>query len=183
VLLAEAGSLPPDFAANEATAAPVDEGPGADAVVLSPAGVPVGLELPRLGVDAPVDPVGLIGRELQVPDDGNRVGWWTGSVVAGSPSGSTVLDGHIDTPQGPGALSAMTDIEPQDLVVVTVAGGASVSYRVTVRRSYPKADGLPPEVFGDADGPPRLVLITCGGRYDFGRAEYDDNVVVTAVPA
>lgn len=148
-----------------------------------PAGVPIAVRLPRLGVRAPVDPVGTTDGELQVPEDGNRLGWWTGSVVAGSPSGSTVVDGHIDTPQGRGVFYHLKDIRADDLVVVTVAGGATVTYRVTERRTYAKAGGLPAEVFGDAHGPHRLVLITCGGTYDVAAATYDDNVVVTAVPA
>ena len=31
-------------------------------------------------------------------------------------------------------------------------------------------------------GPPRLVLVTCGGRYDAARRTYEDNVVVQARP-
>lgn len=145
-------------------------------------GVPTTVRLTRLGVQAPVDPVGLSNGELKVPDDGNRLGWWTGSVLAGSTAGTTVIDGHIDTPQGRGVFFHLKDIQPDDEIVVGVAGGATVTYRVTERRTYAKAGGLPPEVFGDAHGAPRLVLITCGGPYDAVRAEYDDNVVVTAVP-
>ncbi|WP_420122165.1 class F sortase, partial [Nakamurella sp.] len=147
-----------------------------------PVGVPTTVHLTRLGVQAPVDPVGLKDGELQVPDDGNRLGWWTGSVLAGSAAGTTVIDGHIDTPQGRGVFYHLKDIQPDDEIVVGVAGGATVTYRVTERRTYAKAGGLPPEVFGDAHGAARLVLITCGGPYDAVRAEYDDNVVVTAVP-
>jgi sortase (surface protein transpeptidase) len=77
----------------------------------------------------------------------------------------------------------LKDVQAHDDVMVTVAGGATVTYRVVERRTYAKADGLPAEVFGDAAGSPRLVLITCGGRYDFTQASYDDNVVVIAVPA
>lgn len=186
VVAAPVASLP----TGPASTAPADAGAavgGAPAstptVAPIPVGVPTTVRLPRLGVQAPVDPVGVADGELQVPEDGNRLGWWTGSVVAGSPSGSTVIDGHIDTPRGRGVFYNLKDIRADDLVVVTVAGGASVTYRVTERRTYAKADGLPPEVFGHANEPHRLVLITCGGRYDVAQATYDDNVVVTAVPA
>ena len=172
-----------------AESAPATAAGGSDAASAArsaapiPVGVPVGLQLPRLGVQAPVDPVGVVDGELQVPEDGKRLGWWVGSVAAGGKSGTTVIDGHIDTPQGRGAFYQLQHVEAHDQVVVTVAGGATVTYWVTERRTYAKADGLPPEVFGDAAGPPRLVLITCGGRYDAATASYDDNVVVVAVPA
>jgi hypothetical protein len=41
---------------------------------------------------------------------------------------------------------------------------------------------LPPEVFA-VGGPPRLVLITCGGAFDRRTRNYADNVVVFAEPA
>jgi hypothetical protein len=40
---------------------------------------------------------------------------------------------------------------------------------------------LPPEVFA-VGGPPRLVLITCGGAFDRRTRNYADNVVVVAEP-
>ncbi len=147
-----------------------------------PAGIPIGFALPRLDVQAPIDPVGQMDGELEVPEDIRRLGWWTGSAAAGGASGTTVLDGHIDSPQGRGVFFHLQEVEPDDQVVLTVAGGATVTYRVTERRSYHKADGLPAEVFASTEQP-KLVLITCGGRYDFAQASYDDNIVVIAVPA
>jgi hypothetical protein len=32
-------------------------------------------------------------------------------------------------------------------------------------------------------GRPRLVLVTCGGRFETGTGRYRDNIVVTAVPS
>ena len=34
----------------------------------------------------------------------------------------------------------------------------------------------------DRGGAARLVLITCGGRFDQASLSYDDNIAVTAVP-
>jgi hypothetical protein len=33
-----------------------------------------------------------------------------------------------------------------------------------------------------ADGPPQLVLVTCGGEFDRRTGNYADNVIVTAAP-
>lgn len=161
-------------------AAPPADVPTSEAPV--GAGIPVDFALPRLDVQAPIDPVGLTDGELEVPEDIRRLGWWTGSAAAGGSSGTTVIDGHIDSPQGRGVFYHLQEVQPDDQVVLTVAGGGTATYRVTERRSYVKADGLPPEVFATSDQP-RLVLITCGGRYDFAKASYDDNIVVIAVPA
>ncbi|TKV60372.1 class F sortase [Nakamurella flava] len=162
--------------------APAPTTPSPTAAAPVPAGIPVGFALPRLDVQAPIDPVGQVDGELEVPEDIRRLGWWTGSAAAGGSAGTTVLDGHIDSPQGRGVFFHLQEVEPDDEVVLTVAGGATVTYKVTERRSYHKADGLPAEVFASTDQP-KLVLITCGGRYDFAQASYDDNIVVIAVPA
>ena len=44
-----------------------------------------------------------------------------------------------------------------------------------------KADLPLDEVF-QRSGPPRLVLITCGGPFDRTTGSYQENIVVTAVP-
>ena len=48
--------------------------------------------------------------------------------------------------------------------------------------SIPKKKLPIDDVFA-TDGSPRLTLITCGGYYDRSNGGYQDNVVVTAVPA
>ena len=58
---------------------------------------------------------------------------------------------------------------------------SSVRYRVAAVRTYPKQTGIPPDVFTRA-GSPRLVLITCGGPFDSATGNYEDNVVLYAVP-
>ena len=64
------------------------------------------LALPRLGVDAPVQAVGVgPDRLLAVPDDPRTLGWWRGGATPGDAAGSVVVDGHVDSAErGPGAL-------------------------------------------------------------------------------
>lgn len=144
---------------------------------------PVRLRLPRLHVDAPVLPVsvGLDGL-LGVPDNPHQLGWWSGSGRPGMPSGSVVIDGHVDSAAlGPGALFRLSEARPGDEVVITNAAGGSARYTVAARRSYPKTSLPVAEVFA-ADVGPRLVLLTCGGPFDQATRHYADNVVVYAVP-
>jgi hypothetical protein len=162
-------------------------GPAAGNAVDEPpalaAGIPTALELPSLGVHAEVLPVGITAGQLDVPTDPADVGWWTGSVVAGSPAGATVIDGHVDSAElGAGALYRLTDLAIADTIRVTVAGGGTVTYRVDERRTYDKTNSLPAAIFG-TDGAPRLVLITCGGAFDTATLSYESNVAVFASPA
>ena len=53
-------------------------------------------------------------------------------------------------------------------------------FRVTGRQEAPKQQ-LPAALFSRA-GPPRLALITCGGRFDQTTRHYRNNVFITATP-
>jgi len=144
------------------------------------AGQPAVLHLPALHVTAAVDPVNSAHGILQVPDDISRVGWWRHSVPPGSPTGSTVIDGHIDSAAaGAGALFHLAELKPGEPITISTATGAVITYRVQARRVYPKAQGLPADLFAQT-GPARLVIISCGGNFDTSNRSYDDNIVIFA---
>lgn len=143
---------------------------------------PAALAIPALQVQAAVEPVDSSGGILDVPAEPAQVGWWKRSALPGAASGSVVIDGHIDSAAtGPGALFQLADLHIDDLLIVTTTTGHRRNYAVTGRRAYHKADGLPPDLFATT-GPPRLVLITCGGSFDRSTSSYSDNIVVFAVP-
>ena len=141
------------------------------------------LDLPQRRVSAPVVPVGVdAAGAMAVPDPATTVGWWSGGARPGDATGTVVLVGHVDShTTGLGAFAALPALVPGEPVDVRAADGHTVRYRVAARRRYRKAD-LPAAVFA-RDGPARLVLITCGGRFDRGQRSYQDNVVVYALPA
>jgi hypothetical protein len=143
---------------------------------------PVELALPARDLRAPVVAVST-GPEgaLVLPEPPSTVGWWSPSALAGGAGGTTVLAGHVDSLAGGlGALAVLRRVAEGEEIVLLGADGRSVGYRVTARRQYAKAE-LPPEVFA-VGGPPRLVLITCGGAFDRRTRHYSDNVVVFAEP-
>jgi len=145
-------------------------------------GQPLRLVVPRLDVRADVHPVVSDNGVLAVPDDPGRVGWWVGSAAPGSPRGTTVIDGHIDSATaGVGAFWHLSALAAGDSVNVVTTTGTTVRYRVLARRVYPKSDGLPSTLF-TLTGPPSLLLISCGGPFDAETRSYQDNIVVFAVP-
>jgi hypothetical protein len=144
-------------------------------------GAPRRLQIHALGVNAPVHPVDVAaGGALGVPDDPKVVGWWRGSAMPGQPRGTVVLDGHVDSARaGTGAFFELAHLGPGRQVVVTTTAGTT-TYVVAARAVYVKRN-LPRQVF-DQSGPPRLVLLTCGGPFNRRTHHYDDNVVVFATP-
>jgi hypothetical protein len=73
-------------------------------------------------------------------------------------------------------------VEPGRRIAVTDAAGQVTRWRVVTRRLVVKQQLPLRELFTRA-GPPRLVLLTCGGPFDARLRSYLDNLVVVAVPA
>jgi hypothetical protein len=174
------------------TPAPPGTPPGAPPAVpaavaaAAPAAVaaPVRLDVPDLGLEVPVVPVGVDDAgALDVPADPRVAGWWSSGAVPGAAQGSTVLAAHVDAAGvGAGPLSRLLRAPLGTVVEVVTTDGSTVRYTLTERRSHAKDAGLPAELFR-ADGPPRLVVVTCGGAFDVAAARYADNVVLVASPA
>jgi hypothetical protein len=142
-------------------------------------GVPTKLSIGALHVDAPVQAVGVgPGRALDIPDDPERLGWWIGSAMPGSPRGTVLVAGHVDTARdGPGALFRLEKL-PMGARIVVKAGDQTLTYRAVARRSYPKQH-LPQQLFSPGTTA-ELALVTCGGTFHNGT--YSHNVVVYAEP-
>jgi hypothetical protein len=143
---------------------------------------PTRLVIDSMRVSAPVVPVGVdAGGGLTIPDDPATIGWWRGGAAPGSPVGTTLVAGHVDSARlGRGALFHLSQA-PIGTVVTISADGHRQSYRVTARRRYLKKE-LPWRSLFAQTAAPRLVLVTCGGNFDHRTRHYTDNVVVLAVP-
>lgn len=165
-------SLPVAAAGAGPVSTSVDSGAGAGSHRPT---APGRLTIPTLGITAPVIPVST-GRDgvLHPPADIRTVGRWTGGALPGDPVGTVVITGHLDSrTQGRGALYSLGTARPGQEVSV---GG--VAYEVVAVRTYGK-QALPQDIWTPG-GPPRLILITCGGRFTGGH--YESNTVVYALP-
>jgi LPXTG-site transpeptidase (sortase) family protein len=131
---------------------------------------------------AAVVPVATVGRELVVPEDPGRVGWWDGSSYVGDPYGSTVIAGHVDVvDRGLGFFFRLWNIKVGERVVLR-AGQRRQAYQITAIRQVARTDLVDDEEVFDIGGPPRLVLITCAGDFRADRGGYSRNLIVVARP-
>lgn len=144
-----------------------------------PVGTPQRLQIPAIGVDAPIAQVGLRPDGAMDVPPAAEVGWYRLGPRPGEP-GSAVLAGHIDYDGRPGAFFELLSIPPGAEIIVT-GDQSSRRYVVTAREQIPKADVDLARYF-TRDGPERITLITCGGAFDRGAGHYQDNIIVTAVP-
>ncbi|MEU9647427.1 class F sortase [Streptomyces sp. NPDC048110] len=175
------GSAPARLSQQEAATAPLPSGeqPRSDTAAVAP---PERVEIRDVGLDARVRPVGVTERgALTVPQDPSVAGWYRYGPVPGSPEGSAVLVGHVDSETGAlGEFAELYDVRRGDRVEVRRAEAAPVVYRVVSRTTVPK-DELPPSVFRRT-GDPVLTLITCAPPFEPERGGYLANLVVTAEP-
>lgn len=146
--------------------------------------IPRRVRIPAIDVATRVVPVGLDPNgAIEVPQDIRLVGWYELGVPPGAPSGSAVLVAHRDgREQGRGVFYDLGRLGMGDVVLVRTDAGTDLAYTVVSRESILKRR-LPYEELFAVDGPPRLTLLSCGGYYDADNGGYQDNVVVTAVPA
>ena len=119
---------------------------------------------------------------MGLPVDPAVGGWYQFGPDATSATGNIVISAHVDAPDYPiGPLARLRELGPGAEILVDAENGASRTYVVESVTYYPKAD-LPTGDLFNRDGPPALVLITCGGAFDSTTGRYRDNVVAIARP-
>jgi sortase (surface protein transpeptidase) len=140
---------------------------------------PVRLQVPAIGVDSELMPLGLRDDgSLEVPPSGFPAGWFTGGPKPGE-VGPAVMAGHVDWGGSRGVFYDLRSLKPGDAITVTRADASTVRFAVVSVEQFPK-DAFPSDaVYGDLDHP-ALRLITCGGSFDRHARSYVDNIVVFA---
>ncbi|WP_158068965.1 class F sortase [Cellulosimicrobium sp. CUA-896] len=141
---------------------------------------PVRVVVPDLGIDMPVVPEGVDDQgRMALPGDALTAGWYRHGPAPASAAGATVVAAHVDDPVQVGPFATLREVGQGAAVDVVDAAGTTHRYTVTGIESIPKSEFPATTVF-DRAGAPRLVLVTCGGRWDRGQRSYTENVVVTA---
>lgn len=142
---------------------------------------PSRVQVPSIGLDATVRPVGVAeDRQMQLPDDPRVLGWYRFGAAPGE-RGSVVLAGHVDSrTYGVGPLVALQTVTAGARVELASGAGSGRTYRVDSIERFDQ-QALPATVFART-GPERLRIITCTGPYLPEQGGYQQNLVVTAVP-
>lgn len=144
---------------------------------------PQRLIIPSVDITMPVKATGVTeDGQMELPSDPREIGWYRFGALPGDSQGSTVLGGHVDSRAlGTGPLARLAQVDVGARITVTPADGQRVRYRVTSVERISKA-ALPVDRLFDPTVPPRLVVVTCGGRFLPDAGGYEDNIVVIAEP-
>jgi hypothetical protein len=144
--------------------------------------LPVSVDIPAIGVKSKLLRLGVNsdGR-IQVPSLYSRpseAAWYKYSATPGQ-IGSSVIEGHVDSYQGPAVFFRLGALRPGDSVDVTLADGITAVFRVTAVRQYPKSNFPARTIYG-ATNYAALHLITCGGAFDYTTGSYLSSIIVFA---
>ena len=143
------------------------------------AGDPIRVRIPEIGVDADVIDLGLNpDRTLEVPQDYEQTGWFTGRSIPGEP-GPSVIAGHVDSTTGPAVFFRLRELEEGDFVFVDRTDDLTALYRVNSAVQAEKTSFPTEQVYGPTVDP-TLRLITCGGRFDHSEGSWVGNLIVFA---
>ncbi len=174
-----------DPSGRTATAAPGATASGNGDAGPAPLGPsrPVTIAIPAIGVRTVVNPIGLgADGTLDVPQPGphlDQAAWFRNSPTPGQP-GPSVIEGHVDSVQGPSVFFRLGDVKPGDRVLVGRTDGRTLTFRVDAVRDFLKARFPTTLVYGSARlSEPTLRLITCSD-FDASIRHHVGNEVVFA---
>lgn len=141
---------------------------------------PVRLTVADVGLDMEVTDVGLLSDgTLEIPERAAIAGWYRSMAAPGADDGIALLAAHVDDPYGLGPFASLKDIQEGAEVDVTLDDGVTARYRVSAVEETSK-DTVDFERILDGSLGHHLVLVTCGGEFDWDTRHYDDNVIVWA---
>lgn len=144
-----------------------------------PAVLPVGAEsmqIPSLQISASALAESVTDGALGVPGNPAEVGWWMPAPA------ELVIDGHVDMEGiGPGALYQVRNLRPGAAVTVQTANGRE-HWTIDGVRTYQKGH-IPAGLFNGHQTAARLLIVTCGGPFDYATHHYHDNVIAYASPS
>ena len=148
-----------------------------------PRSVPVAVDIPAIGVSSKLLHLG-VGADGAIavpslPGQASDAAWYKYSATPGQ-IGASVIEGHLDSEQGPAVFFRLGALHPGDTVDVTLANGVTAVFRVTGVREYRKSNFPANTIYGATDYA-ALRLITCGGAFDYATGHYLSSTVVFAI--
>ncbi len=141
--------------------------------------IPTHLSIPSIGVDAPVEQVGLTAdRAVENPTQWMDAAWYKLGYQPGAPGNAAII-GHLDSTTGPAVFWNVSHLQAGAKVIVD-DGSSSLTFLVQEVDTYPADQSPMVKVYGPANIP-RLNLVTCAGDWNPQSHSYSDRLVVYAV--
>ncbi len=143
-------------------------------------GMPIRLSIPRIKVDAAVEPVGLTPfGAMAVPEGPAGVAWFDLGPRPGE-AGNAVIAGHEGWKNGIAAVfDNLHKLAKGDMIYVEDGAGTTTAFVVRETRIYGQNEDAS-AVFASSDGKAHLNLITCEGIWNKADKSYSGRLVIFA---
>jgi LPXTG-site transpeptidase (sortase) family protein len=139
------------------------------------------LEVPRIGINAPVITLGVDAKgAMKSPKGPTEVAYYDFSGEPGH-TGNVVMSGHVDyIDYGPAVFWRLRDLKVGDEIRLFLDTGATIVYRVVGSAYYDENTAPVADIIRQTTEE-TITLITCGGSFDRDRLEYDQRLVVRGI--
>jgi hypothetical protein len=154
---------------------------GAGRIRALPPSLPTRIDVPAIGVHAPVVPLGLQrDGKMAVPpmNKSQETSWYKYGPTPGE-VGPAVIVGHVDSKTGPAVFYRLGEVKPGTKVQISRKDGTRPVFLVYRLERVAKAHFPTERVYGPVRHP-AMRLITCGGTFDAATGHYLDNIIAYA---
>jgi LPXTG-site transpeptidase (sortase) family protein len=143
-------------------------------------GLPVRLEIPKIGVNALFEHLGLTSQGVaDTPKGPANVAWFNLGPRPGE-KGSAVVTGHFGWwNKTPAVFDNLNKLTKGDRIYVIDNKGATTTFMVRDIQTYNESEEAF-GVFNSIDNKSHLNLITCQGTWNSSQMRYSDRLVVFA---
>lgn len=121
--------------------------------------------------------------DLQIPKS-SRAALFNESAPIDASTGTSLLAAHVNGEDGTSwaPFHLLSDLQAGSRIITSSASGVRADWVVTTAEVIKRADFT--RAYWTPTGPRRLVLVTCAGTLSAstGAMEFQDNLVITAVP-
>jgi len=145
------------------------------------ASLPLRLKIPKIGVNAGLDYVGLTSTgAMGVPPGPSTAAWFQDGPRPGD-IGSAVIDGHFGIWKGgiPSVFDNLYKLHKGDELMVEGENGVVITFIVSELRIYDQTQDAS-DIFSSTDGKAHLNLITCEGVWNRALQSFPSRLVVFA---
>lgn len=141
-------------------------------------GLPINLKIPKIGVNAAIEYVGLTSQgAMDVPKVPKNAAWFNLGPRPGE-KGSAVIAGHFGWKNNiPAIFDNLSKLHKGDKIYVVDKNGVTTTFVVRELRTFSESDDSS-AVFGSSDGKSHLNLVTCEGAWNKTKKSYSKRLVV-----
>jgi sortase (surface protein transpeptidase) len=141
--------------------------------------VPTHLSIPSIGVDAPLEQVGLTADQaVESPSQWMDAAWYKLGYQPGA-DGNAAIIGHLDSTTGPAVFWRVGQLQPGARVLID-DGATTLTFLVEGVATCPANQCPMQQIYGPSNTP-RLNLITCTGDWNPQAKSYSERLVVYTV--